>query len=240
MRVNGVEFEKFDIANILNIKPTKEEPSLYKNAENEQKIFNDCNMVSDIPKRFFKTSLKNLNSKITTDVQKFCTQKENDKIFLISGPSRTGKTSILCAAIHERALIGLNGGLYLSMRILSPLLRSARSFSAKENELAIIEKYSTTSFLCLDELGTAENLQEESNFLRTIIALRYDNLLPTMIATNLDILGFKLLLVGKSLTDFKTRVEAESYMTRITSNEPIINRLKEVAEVHFMKEQRLV
>jgi DNA replication protein DnaC len=113
-----------------------------------------------------------------------------------------------------------------------PMLRTSRSFSAKESEYELLKKYSNTEFLCYDEIGAAENIQEESSFLRTIIASRYDNFLPSFFTTNLDAIGFKLLLLGKSYKDFQTREAAEKYVESKQGVDPIIDRMRSIVTLY--------
>ena len=130
----------------------------------------------------------------------------------------------------------MNSGLYLSMRFFMPMLRTSRSFSAKESEYDLLQKYIETPFLVIDEVGTATNIVEESEFLRTVIAGRYDNNLPIIFISNLSVSKFKLLLMGKRPEDFLTE-EAKAQFLKAIEADPIINRLKSILSILVLNGQ---
>lgn len=161
------------------------------NEKARRRLIDESNERAHIPMRFKDTFFSGLDGKYTEEFRHFSVEEDNDKVLLIAGPCGTGKTSVLCASLHERALNGLPCGLYMSDRFLSQTIRTSRLFTAKENEADFYERLSTVSFLCLDEVGTAEEPEVERRFIRTIIASRYDNMLPTVISTNLPFKLFK-------------------------------------------------
>jgi len=154
--------------------------------EDEKTVFNfdEVNRSSNIPFRFATTVLK--DGPLDEKVRSFATEENSDKVLLLGGNVGTGKTTLLCGAMHERAMKGLNAGLYLSCRTLGPKIRSSRSFSARVNEEELYEIYSTIPFLVIDELGRSDDDFLERTFVSTLLALRYDNCLPTAIGTNLS------------------------------------------------------
>ena len=190
-----------------------DKPSNPQNLQNNGGILRESNILSNIPKRFAKTTLSASSVPFLDELKAFCLAP-SDKVFILTGSVGTGKTTSMIAAMHERALNGLNSGLYFTMRMLPASIRTCRSFSAKENEEDFITRFSTTPFLCLDELGSSEDSNLEQNFVRTILALRYDNMLPTMIATN---------FAWEALKEFLTKGIARS--------DEIIDRLKSITTV---------
>lgn len=163
-----------------------------------------ANINGFIPQRFATARLADYPVTFVDEVKNFALNKKNDKVFLITGSVGTGKSTLLCASMHERAINGLSEGFYLSMRMLCPMIRTSRSFSAKENEEQLYQKYATVPFLVIDEVGRGEVIDQERCFIRTVLALRYDNMLPTMIGTNMSIGQFKVFIAGdveKTATD---------------------------------------
>lgn len=187
-----------------------------------------ANVISNVPSRFSLTTFKDLKQGFIPQVKSFCLQSVSDKVFLLFGKVGLGKTSAMIAAIHERRLNGLDSGYYFSNRFLMPKLRTSRSFSAKENEEQLYQKFSTVSFLCLDEVGSVPNIAEEREFLNTVISARFDNMLPTFISTNLTPFEFKCLIAGidaKSMPpDEQRKRNAE-----LDKENAILNRLKSVS-----------
>ena len=110
----------------------------------------------------------------------------------------------------------------------------ASEISAKENEEAFIKRIATVPFLVLDEVGSSTNLKVESEFISMIIRLRYDNGLPTLIATNLDPNNFKLFICGYELNSVKT-VELPSFIARLEKENATLNRIKSVAIANVIK-----
>lgn len=238
MTVNGKTFDKSKLDNLFNAAASnsfeqvqiKVSQDTYEQNKFEN-LLKQANIAGDIPRRFHKTMLGDFPLSFIETARKFSLQKDNDGILLVCGPVGVGKTSVLAGIMHERVINGLDCGTYFSMRFLLPMLRTSRSFSAKESELALLNRFSSVPFLCFDELGTSENIVEESNFLRTVIAARYDNCLPSVFATNLDSMKFKLLLVGKNMSDFKDKEGAISYLRGVEPFDPIINRIKAITIV---------
>lgn len=187
-----------------------------------------ANVISNVPSRFSLTTFKDLNQSFIPQVKSFCLQTISDKVFLLFGKVGLGKTSAMIAAIHERRLNGLDSGYYFSNRFLMPKLRTSRSFSAKENEEQLYQKFSTVSFLCLDEVGTVPNVAEEREFLNTVIAARFDNMLPTFIATNLTPFEFKCLIAGLDAKSM-TRDEQIKRNATLDKENAVLNRLKSVS-----------
>ena len=180
----GKEIEKQDI------------PSTENDWEENEINLAEANKTCGIPVRFWNARLADYPSEITDKFKKFALQKNNDNIFGICGNVGTGKTYTVCAGMHERVIAGMNAGLFLSCRILKPMIMTSRSFKADISEMDLYEKYSKTPFLVLDEIGKCSDAQIEWDFITTIIALRYDNGLPTAFTTNMDFGNFKTFICG--------------------------------------------
>ena len=165
--------------------------------------FDEVNRYADIPLRFSETRLgKSEDEKTMFD---FATKPVSDAVLILSGGVGTGKTSRLCGAMHERAVLGMSAGKYLSCRTLCAKIRTSKSFSARINEEELYEMYSKTPFLVIDEFGRGDDEKLELQFISTVLALRYDNNLRTAIGTNLSLGNVKNVLAnngaGEDLVD---------------------------------------
>lgn len=238
MVINGHEVKKIDLSKMLNINAGEIDLE-EKNDVSEKEIavsLRESNLMSNIPKRFYECRFGSELNDIETSVKSFALKDVNDRAILLIGATGTGKTTVSVCAMHERAIRGMNSGLYLSMRFFMPMLRTSRSFSAKESEYDLLQKYTETPFLVIDEVGTATNIVEESEFLRTVIAGRYDNNLPIIFISNLSVSNFKLLLMGKRPEDFLTE-EAKAQFLKAIEADPIINRLKSILSILVLNGQ---
>lgn len=239
MVINGHEVKKIDLSRMLNISAdgtNGDEEDAFTEKETAVSL-RESNLMSDIPKRFYECRFGKIGlNAIETAIKSFALKEDNDRAILLIGATGTGKTTVSVSAMHERAIHGMNSGLYLSMRFFMPMLRTSRSFSAKESEYDLLRKYTETPFLVIDEVGTSTSVAEESEFLRTVIAGRYDNNLPVIFISNLSASNFKLLLMGKRPEEFLTD-EARAQFLKAIEADPIINRLKSILSVLVLNGQ---
>ena len=234
MTINGQEMKKIDLQKVFNVQFSEQpEETPAEDSRAVKVALRESNLSSNIPNRFAESRFSAFPNEIERNVMNFALKAENDNAVLLVGPTGTGKTTLSICAMHERAINGMASGLYLSIRYLLPMLRTSRSFTARENEYELLQKYSSTPFLVLDEIGTSPSIAEESEFLRTVIAGRYDNNLPTIFTTNLSPSNFKLLLLGKTREDF-TAPEALSRFLEGCDSDPIVNRLKSIMATYVL------
>lgn len=235
MRINGHDARKVNLQEAFGaVCKSEADIELENSAEELKARIAESNASGNIPRRFEQCRFSSESGDCGKALRLFCVAKESDRCVLLTGPTGTGKTTAACSAMHERAALGMNAGLYLSMRLLAPMLRTSRSFSAKESEMAILEKYSRAPFLVLDEIGASDNPPEERSFLRTVIAARYDNCLPSILSTNLTADKLKLFLVGKAPYDFASDAELRQFILEVADKDPIVNRLKSIMRVIVM------
>ena len=186
------------------------------------------NKLAEVPKRYWDASFSKYPSEISEEARALCLKEDSDTIFILYGTTGRGKTTTLCSAIHARAYAGICGSFYFTMRNLEMRLRKCRTYGTDEDEETFMRHLSNIPFLCLDEVGTCLNKVDEVNFLRNIISARYDNMLPTWIATNLTPIEFKAYLSGVDITG-KSREELKQLNDDLVKNVVILNRIKSVA-----------
>lgn len=189
------------------------------------------NRNADIPRRFWNASFSKYPSEISEEARELCLKENTDTIFIMYGTTGRGKTTTLCSAIHARAFEGAGSSYYFTMRNLEMVLRRCRTYGTDEDEVSFMRRLSEIPFLCLDEVGTCSNQSEEATFLRNIISARFDNCLPTWIATNLTPIQFKAYLSGMNISELnsKSGEELKKLNDDLTNNVVILNRIKSVA-----------
>lgn len=163
-------------------------------AKEIQRAVEQSNFTSNIPNRFSDTRLGTFEIPFMDDVKKLSNARKSDTLLVVSGPAGTGKTTLLTALMHERAANGVGAGEYLNSYNIVPMIRASRSFGARETEYDIIQRYAKLPFVVFDELGVSEDPKIEISFFRTVFAMRYDNLLPTAVGTNLPMKDFQSFL----------------------------------------------
>lgn len=227
MELNGIDAKDLNLFKDIKIDNLPEE--LNQTAVNPSTLceMQQANIIANIPARFSETTFNDIDPTLAAKVKDFALQN-SDRVFILFGSVGLGKTSAQAAAIHERKIKGLDCGYYFSIRFLLPTLRNCRSFSAQENELSFYRRLSTVAFLCLDEVGTCPSREEEKEFLTTVLSARYDNELPTFIATNDSPFNFKLLISGDK-ADGRSYEELKAYCGELDKKNPVLNRLKSVA-----------
>lgn len=231
MEFNGTDVKDLKMFDNIDLSSLPEEldQTPINNATRSEMI--QANVIANIPLRFAECTLNDVDKELADKVRTFCLNPKSDNVFILFGNVGRGKTTTMSAAVHERKIKGLDCGLYFSIRMLSPTLRTCRSFSAKENEEMLYKRFSTVSFLCLDEVGTCFNQAEEREFLTTVMSARFDNCLPTMIATNLLPYDFKYLITGVDGSQ-KPTDEQKNLCAKLDIENPVLNRIKSVAITH--------
>lgn len=233
MEMNGIVMPEIKVSTdgkidfFHGVQPgTKCEPVSEMNGRAVSLAIKEANINGDIPARYAKARLSDYEWSCADKVREFALSKDNDRMFILFGDSGRGKTTLMCAAMHERAVNGLSAGYYFSDFMLMSVLRSRRSFSSAENEETFIKRLINCPFLCIDEAGICENMEEEKNFLRTLILGLYNNSLPLFISTNLSPVNFKLFLCGQHISDREKALETCALLEK---KDPVLNRLKSLA-----------
>lgn len=238
MEINGMSAEdvigqKLKLLS-KTVEPTPESEAAYLEREKQRvhleglERVEASNKLADVPKRYWDASFSKYPSEISEEARALCLKEDTDTIFILYGSTGRGKTTTLCSAIHARAYAGICGSFYFTMRNLEMKLRKCRTYGTDEDEEAFMRHLSNIPFLCLDEVGTCYNHAEEVNFLSTLLSARYDNCLPTWIATNLTPIEFKAYMCNLDISG-KSREELQKLSEELVNNVVILNRIKSVA-----------
>ena len=89
---------------------------------------------------------------------------------------------------------------YVSMREACIELAVSRSFKADKNTKEVLDGYSRSGMLVIDEIGRGSDTSDEKLFLSYVMNKRYENNRPTVLITNLAYDAVKTLL-GADIID---------------------------------------
>lgn len=117
---------------------------------------------------------------------------------LLLGTVGTGKT--LLGSMMVDALCDKYSCEIIRVIDLIRKLKATWSKDSQESEQEIIEHYSNLDLLVIDEIGVQYGSDTEKLFIFDIIDGRYENMLPTVVISNLDVDGLKL-AIGERVVD---------------------------------------
>lgn len=113
-------------------------------------------------------------------VKNFTNLKDNDKVLLLLGQKGLGKTHLGSSIIRHC------GGKFISVEDMVFKYEAAQDFHTKTNREDLMEIYSTTQMLVIDEIGRSMQQDKENYLLNYILRRRYENALPTVLISNLN------------------------------------------------------
>lgn len=105
---------------------------------------------------------------------------------VLCGRPGTGKTHLGCGLVHEV----INSCQKAKIVTTANMLRRVKSTwhrEAQEDEESVLRELGILPFLVIDEVGVQFGTETERNIFHEIIDRRYNNLLPTVIISNLPI-----------------------------------------------------
>ena len=167
---------------------------------------------SGVPRRYWHSTF---DTYIPRDENKnFANLEKNDKVLILLGTKGLGKTHLGSAIIRNC------GGKFISIEELIFKYESAQDFHAKINREELMESHSSTKMLVIDEIGRSMQQEKENALLNYILRRRYENMLPTVLISNLSKAEL-LKKLGEAVLDrlretcISLEFEGESYRTSI-------------------------
>lgn len=114
---------------------------------------------------------------------------ETGQSIILSGGPGTGKTHLSVGVANH---VIENGGTAIFTTVTGLVRRVRESWGSKsENEQDVIDIYSMPHLLIIDEIGVQSGTDNEHQILFDIMNNRYENMLPTILLTNLPILDIR-------------------------------------------------
>lgn len=141
---------------------------------------------SGVPRRYWHVDFDTYISRNEKDlknletIKKFTSLDNNDKVLILLGAKGLGKTHLGSAIIRNC------GGKFISIEELIFKYESAQEFHAKTNREELMDLYSSTKMLVIDEIGGSMQQEKENALLNYILHRRYGNMLPTVLISNLS------------------------------------------------------
>ena len=163
------------------------EKELAEQAEKEAAYQMQKNVESSgVPRRYWHVdfdtyiSRNEKDSKNLETIKKFTSLDNNDKVLILLGAKGLGKTHLGSAIIRNC------GGRFISIEELIFKYESVQDFHAKTNREELMDLYSSTKMLVIDEIGRSMQQEKENALLNYILRRRYENMLPTVLISNLS------------------------------------------------------
>ena len=163
------------------------EKELAEQAEKEAAYQMQKNVESSgVPRRYWHVDFDTYISRNEKDlknletIKKFTSLDNNDKVLILLGAKGLGKTHLGSAIIRNC------GGRFISIEELIFKYESAQDFHAKTNREELMDLYSSTKMLVIDEIGRSMQQEKENALLNYILRRRYENMLPTVLISNLS------------------------------------------------------
>lgn len=146
------------------------------------------------------TILKHELEQGRTPTMEISNDKDGYFLYGSTGSGKSYEAACIMTEIAKRRNM-LNGGDWINVPKL--LHRIKKSFGTNEEDL--IEKYSNVPLLCLDDLGAEQGSEWVMQTLYIIINSRYEEMLTTIITSNL------------SFAELSKKMEDDRLISRITS-----------------------
>jgi DNA replication protein DnaC len=116
----------------------------------------------------------------------FLNNKRAEYSLILFGNRGTGKTMLACCIAMQVVRNGFSAK-YTSVLKISGEIKGTFSKDSPESQFDIISKYASYDLLVLDEIGVGQkNSDWELGVLFEIINSRYENLLPTVVISNIS------------------------------------------------------
>lgn len=119
-----------------------------------------------------------------------CEGQKRIPSLILSGAPGTGKTHLTCAMVQHCYDAGMDAGKRNIIDIIREIKATWRKDSER-NEDEVIERYASADLMVIDEIGVQFGTDTERMYVFDIINRRYEQCLPTVLITNLDVNGLR-------------------------------------------------
>ena len=140
---------------------------------------------SGVPKRYWNESFETWKARNADDekrlqaVIEYSHKENNDSVLLLLGPKGVGKTHLGSSIIRDA------GGTFISVEEMIFKYECSMDFHSETNRVNLMNFYSTTPMLVIDEIGRSMQQAKEDAILNYVLRRRYENMLPTVLISNL-------------------------------------------------------
>ena len=141
---------------------------------------------SGVPKRYWNESFETWKARNADDekrlqaVIEYSHKENNDSVLLLLGPKGVGKTHLGSSIIRDA------GGTFISVEEMIFKYECSMDFHSETNRVNLMNFYSTTPMLVIDEIGRSMQQAKEDAILNYVLRRRYENMLPTVLISNLQ------------------------------------------------------
>lgn len=155
------------------------------NFEAQKKIDDILSNIDGLTARYKNAGFKNFNRTKKNEaafkkVFNFAMHPGKTWLFLL-GNNGTGKTHL------AHAVLKVTGGIFREFDDITNEFLDLQEGRGECSRMNLIQKYSSTPMLVLDEIDKVKNTEGRINWLNSILRKRYNNFLPTIICGNIDI-----------------------------------------------------
>lgn len=140
-------------------------------------------------RRFETFEINKSNKTAYNNCKKYSSEFDKTKSngLILFGSYGTGKTHLAVAILHELIERDING-LFVTVPELLNEIRKDFNVDKESKKSELLESIKTAEFLILDDLGAEKTSDWVREQLFMIINARYENMLPTIITTNIKLL----------------------------------------------------
>lgn len=154
---------------------------------------------SEIPERFRARTFENYlaeTDKATAALNQcqdyakdFQERKKRGQCIIMCGTTGTGKTHLACSIAHHIISNFALSAVYMTASRAFRMVKDTYRRESEKTEQEAIRFFAQPDLLILDEIGIQYGSDTEKNILFDIINERYENLLPTILISNLNLDG---------------------------------------------------